>query len=191
MKLWRRWGWVRRGLFLTSLAALVYFGVLVGLAFLQADFDAHTFTAGVEEDLQLAAGETRSVYLTPEESHPLNFDFYPSDLSCEMTSRDGAKIEGELLRDERRRIDGWRMHWGVESFTATEAGEYELTCRDMSNRSYPLVLAKPGRSSGPSTAPGFGLVLFAVSLVVLGLSLLVGRTRDRRMSRSTSSTSSD
>ena len=60
-------------------AAACFFVVTLTCGLLQAGFARRTISAGEPAELHLAAGEIRNVYLTPEESAPLSFDFYPSD----------------------------------------------------------------------------------------------------------------
>lgn len=130
--------------------------------------------AGQTEVVELEAGETRNVYLTAEESGPWNFDFYPSDLTCTATAPNREVIEGDALSYERRLLDARREHWGVASFTAPESGTYELLCRDMSDRSYPLLLATPSRYGPHDVSPAFGLFLLMAGLVMLGIAVLAG-----------------
>jgi hypothetical protein len=151
--------------------------VIIGL--FQADFDATTFESGSSFRVQLDEGEARSVYLTPEESHPLNLDFYRSDLDCRMQGSDGDVVGGEVLRDEKRLVDGWSMHWGVTSFTAAASGTYEVTCRDQADRTFPLVLASPSRIDPTNVSPSFGLLLLLLVLVPFAVALFVGSRRDR------------
>lgn len=152
---------------------------LVIIGVLQADFDATTLESGSSFRVQLDEGEARSVYLTPEESHPLNFNFYPNDLDCRIQASDGDVVEGEGLRDEKRLVDAWSMHWGVASFTAPASGTYELTCRDQADRTYPLVLASPSRIDPTNVRPSFGLLLLLLVLVPFVVALFVGGRRDR------------
>jgi len=179
VRLWRRWGWGRRVLSLLFATALVYFVVLVVLGLLQADFDARTFTSESPTSVRLEEGETRNVYLRPEESASLNFDFYPSDLECQMEASGGPRIEGDVLPDERRLVNAWRTHWGVESFTSATSDTFELVCRDMSDRRYPLVLAKPARFGPYGEPPVFGLFLLTIAFVAIVVGFAVGSWRDR------------
>jgi hypothetical protein len=176
---WRRWGWARRILAALCVVVGLYFMTLVTIGLLQADFDATTFESGSSFRVQLDQGEARSVYLTPRESDPLNFDFYPSDLDCRMQGSDGDVVEGEVLREEKRLVDAWSMHWGVASFTTPVSGTYELTCRDQADRTHPLVLASPSRIDPTKVSPSFGLFLLLLVLVPFAVALFVGGRRDR------------
>ena len=164
--------WLQRIALLLFTAAAVYLLVTVILARREADPDHEFFESGEPVHLQLDAGEGKSVYLTAWESEPLNFDFYPSDLNCHMRSG-GAPVDGTHIYDEKRFIDGWRIHWGVENFRAESSGWHTLVCRDRADRAYPLVLAKPSTYLGAQTPPGFALFLLVFAAVPLGVVLLV------------------
>lgn len=189
MKLWGKWGWFRRTLFILTAAAFLYSVQQVWLALSQADFDAITFTSETPTRLDLGNGERVNVYLTPRESEALNFDFYPSDLQCAMEGPNGLTISGRHIYEEHRWVDGWNRHWGVESFEALGEGTYELTCRDMSDRRYPLVLASPGPSG--RVYPEFALFLLGFAVTMFGISLIVGRSRDRSKSETRSEHGAD
>jgi hypothetical protein len=179
MRIWtRRGGWGRR-IALTLLAALLlYGGTQVALGLLQADFDHRTFDSGEPENLQLDEGARLNVYLTPGASAPLNFDFYASDLDCELTGPDTTVLHGTEIHDEHRFVDGWRSHWGVEAFNATESGAHELLCTDRGHRTYPLILARPSSIKTYRVHPRFGLVLVVLSGIVL-TATLAGTSRRR------------
>src|SRR6266545_6674337 len=68
-------------------AAAIAFGVgflvvSLVLALGQWDGERITFPAKTGLAVWLEPGEQRIIYLTPDESEPLNFDFYPSDFAC-------------------------------------------------------------------------------------------------------------
>ncbi len=171
MKLWREWGVVRRSLFVTAAALLLYAVQQVWLGLAEAESQVTRFTSEKTTMIELDAGERRSVYLTPEESGVFNFDFYPSDLQCLMEGPNGTLASGLEIHDERRWVDGSRRHWGVESFQASEAGTYELTCTDSMGRRYPLVLASPGRFGRFS--PQMAVFALVVATAILAVALMI------------------
>jgi hypothetical protein len=177
MKLWRQASWIQRMAFGHLVASLAYFLVQVTLGLRQADFDYRTFDSGKPFAIELSEGERRNVYLTPDESAPLNFDFYPSDLNCEMRGAGGASDAGSEIYEEHRLVNGWEDFWGVESFQAPVAGRYELLCTDQAGRTYPLVLARPSSARIYGVYPGFGLILVGVTAIVFTVTMLVTRRR--------------
>ena len=167
--LWRTSGVFQRVALAIVAATAVFFLVNLGLGIAQADFDAEIIQAGSTTTLSLQRGETREVYLTAEESAPLNFDFYPSDLACEMQDSEGRVVIGHLISDDRRLIDAWSSHWGVEAFEAPRTGDYELLCRDNADRRYPLVVARPSRTETYGATPGFALFLLVLAALLFAV----------------------
>lgn len=178
-RLWRQAGWVRRMALVLFGAALIYAASQIVLGRMQADFDYLTFSAGKPYSVHLAPEERRNVYLTAEESLPLNFDFYPSDLTCEMQGPDRVVDPGTEIYAEHRLVDGWNSFWGVESFEAAVAGEHELLCIDHSDRTYPLILARPSSSRTYGVYPEFGVLLVTIAGILLATTWLVAGRRSK------------
>ena len=184
MVFWRTMGVFQRVALATLLAAVLFFLVNLGLGVAQADFDAETIQTGDRTMLSLEQREGRQVYLTPGETASL-FDFYPSDLVCEMKDSEGRAIKGHLISNDHRLVDAWNLHWGVKGFEAPRTGVYELSCRDKADRRYPLVLARPSRTKTYAASPPFALFLLVLAAMTFVTSRGVVWLRNRwRSSRS-------
>ena len=164
-----------------TLVALLAIGFALSLvegvlAVRQADFGYRTFPGLGSAAVDLAKGEGRNVYLTPEESSPLNFDFYPGDFDCQMKDPLGDVVEGSPIYGERRTVNAWDHFWGIEAFKAPHDGYFEIRCSPHMSTPFPLVLARPATSKIYKVHPK----LAAVVATITGLGLAVAAVRARR-----------
>jgi hypothetical protein len=179
----RQWGIVRWGLLALLIVSFAYLLSQERRVNAQADPDARTFTTGSPITLRLEDGERKNVYLTPEESEPLNFDFYPEDVDCRMSSSEGDSVSGRDISNERRLVDGDRSHWGIVSFALDRAGTYDLACHDQTGRSYPLVLAAPSAAEPEASHRTEAWFLFGGLSILFLMSLLRRRRPQGGMNR--------
>lgn len=152
------------------LAALFLLANVV-LALGQWDRNARAFRAGSPVEVHLDAGDERVVYLGAQESEPMNFDFYPSDFTCESRSPSGTATALDPASGDRL-LDVWNVHLAVGSLLAYEEGAHFVSCEGRADAE--LLLARPARFTAGWVSPVLAFYVLMMVAIVGGAVLLIG-----------------